>query len=184
MSDHIKQTIADLERKVQEYEAHSLRVKTTINELCAMADLPPRYAEAELNKTHGAGFVIRSDQFHARPLATIVREYLEMRKRADLGPASTEEIYAALAEGGYAFNTKTEQIARISLNNAINKNPIFYKLPNKKWGLLEWYPKAKRNDDDSEDASEVGTHQANEDKAKRSHDLAAEETAEKEANHK
>src|ERR1043165_1983979 len=113
MTDHIVQTISDLEKKVAEYEAHALRVKTTINELCEMAGLSPRYASAELQKSSRGGFAIRSDQFHARPQATVVREYLELRKRADLGPATVDEIFDALAQGGYKFNTKTEQIARI-----------------------------------------------------------------------
>lgn len=151
MNDHIVQTITDLEKKVAEYEGHALRVKTTINELCVMAGLPPRYAAAQLEKSAGGGMSIRSDQFHARPVATIVREYLEMRKRSDMGPATLEEIYDAMAQGGYEFQTKSEQIARISLSNALTKNTVFYKLPNKRWGLLEWYPKAKQRDDGDED---------------------------------
>jgi hypothetical protein len=151
MNDHIVQTITDLEKKVAEYEGHALRVKTTINELCVMADLPPRYAAAALEKSSGGGFAIRSDQFHARPLATIVREYLDMRKRADIGPATLEEIFDALAQGGYESQAKDERIARIALNNALTKNPVFYKLPNKRWGLLEWYPKAKQRDEGGDD---------------------------------
>jgi hypothetical protein len=147
MSDHIIQTIADLEKKVQEYEAHSLRVKTTINELCSMAGLPPRYAASALEKSSGGGFTIRSDQFHARPLATIVREYLEMRKGMDIGPATVDEIFDALAQGGYESQAKEERIAKIALYNALAKNPIFYRLPNKRWGLLEWYPKAKQENE-------------------------------------
>jgi hypothetical protein len=143
MSDHIIQTISDLEKKVQEYESNALRVKTTINELCGMAGIPKRYNAGDLEIT-GAGFKIRSDQFHGRPLATIVREYLEMRKRADIGPASLDEIFSALSEGGYESECKTEAIAKTSLYNSISKNPIFYKLPNKQWGLLEWYPNAKK----------------------------------------
>jgi hypothetical protein len=177
MSDHIKQTIADLEKKVHEYEAHSLRIKTTINELCSMAQLPPRYNPADLKKGQGVGFVIRSDQFHARPLATIIREYLEMRKASDLGPATVEEIYEALAEGGYAFNTKTDAIARISLSNAINKNPIFYKLPNKKWGLMDWYPNAKKkvaaSENDDGDEQEIGSAAVQEKREKREADERA-----------
>lgn len=180
MNDHIVQTITDLEKKVAEYEGHALRVKTTINELCVMAGLPPRYAAAALEKSSGGGFTIRSDQFHARPLATIIREYLEMRKRADLGPATTEEIFDALAQGGYESQAKDERIARIALNGALTKNPVFYKLPNKRWGLLEWYPKAKQRDDD-EDETAVGSEQARENKEKREREEAAQKSAEESA---
>jgi hypothetical protein len=150
MSDHIVQTISDLEKKVQEYEANSLRVKITINELCQMAGLPPRYPASSLEKSSVSGITIRSDQFHARPLATIVREYLEMRKNAGLGPALLEDVFEALAQGGYESQAKEERIAKIALYNALTKNPIFYRLPNKHWGLLEWYPKAKQRDDESD----------------------------------
>ena len=119
-----------------------------------MAGLPPRYAESALEKSSGSGFTIRSDQFHARPVATIVREYLEMRKRADIGPATLDEIFDALAQGGYESHAKDEQTARISLNNALTKNPVFYKLPNKRWGLLAWYPKAKQRDNSEDETTE------------------------------
>jgi hypothetical protein len=176
MSDHIVQTISDLEKKVQEYESNALRVKTTINELCSMAGIPKRYASGDLEPT-GGGFNIRSDQFHARPLATIVREYLEMRKRVDLGPATVDEIFDALAQGGYESGAKTDAIAKISLNNSINKNPIFYKLPNKRWGLLEWYPKAKQRQTEEDDGeSEVVQTSARE---KEDATLVAEEAASK-----
>jgi hypothetical protein len=36
------------------------------------------------------------------------------------------------------FQTKSDQIARSSLTNALTQNPVFDKLPNKRWGLLEW----------------------------------------------
>jgi len=140
--DHVIQTISDLEKKVAEYEANAVRLKTTINELCGMANIPPRYQSADLQLKSQA-FAIRSDQFHGRPTATCVREYLEMRKRSDLGPASLNEIFDALVSGGYEFNTKSDQVSRISLNNQLGKNPVFYRLPNKQWGLLEWYPKAR-----------------------------------------
>jgi hypothetical protein len=146
MSNTTTFTVADLEKMVAEHEAAAIRVKTIINELCVKGGLPPRYPAAELQQSAGGAFSIRSDQFHGRPLATCVREYLEMRRRSDLGPASNNEIFDALAEGGYEFGGKNDAIARTSTYNSINKNPVFYKLPNKKWGLREWYPNAKHQD--------------------------------------
>jgi hypothetical protein len=164
MSDHIIQTISDLENKVREYESNALRVKVTINELCGMAGIPKRYNAGDLELS-GGGFKIRSDQFHGRPLATIVREYLEMRKRADLGPATLDEIFAALAQGGYESDCKTDAIAKTSLYNSINKNAVFYKLPNKAWGLLEWYPNAKKRTIQNGDAEVEGVETAKDDAA-------------------
>jgi DNA-directed RNA polymerase delta subunit len=147
-------TIADLEKMVAEHEASAVRVKAIINELCAKSNLPPRYPASELQQSSGSVFNIRGDQFHGRPLATCVREYLEMRRRSDLGPATTNEIFDALAQGGYEFGAKNEQIARVSTYNSINKNPVFYKLPSKKWGLREWYPNAKQQDHEEEEVDE------------------------------
>jgi DNA-directed RNA polymerase delta subunit len=184
MSEHIIQTISDLEKKVQEYESNALRVKTTINELCGMAGIPKRYNAGDL-ELPGVGFKIRSDQFHARPLATIVREYLEMRKRADLGPATLDDIFGALAQGGYESDCKTEAIAKTSLYNSISKNSNFYKLPNKQWGLAEWYPNAKKKpiqaatEDDNGDPSEIGSAQVEENRQRRENDLAAQQAADR-----
>jgi len=121
-----------------------------------MAGIPRRYSVGDLEASTSS-FNIRSDQFHGRPLATIVREYLDMRKRADLGPASLDDIFSALAQGGYESECKTEAIAKTSLYNSISKNPAFYKLPNKQWGLLEWYPNAKKKTVQSGSAGEEET---------------------------
>ncbi len=146
---------------VADHEDSAVRLKTIINELCAKGGLPPRYGPSELERSSGASFDFRSDQFHARPLATCVREYLDIRRRANMGPATTNEIFDALAKGGYEFGAKNEQIARVSMYNSVNKNPAFYKLPNKKWGLREWYPNAKHqsegeHESDSKDGTKGG----------------------------
>src|ERR1039458_1348169 len=107
-------TIADLEKMVSEHESAAIRVKTIINELSIKAGLPARYSPSELHQATGGAFNIRSDQFHGRPLATCVREYLDMRRQSNLGPATTVEIYDALAQGGYEFGAKNEQVSRVS----------------------------------------------------------------------
>ncbi len=154
-------TIADLEKMVADHEASAIRLKSLVNEFCAKAGLPPRYAPSELQSVAGGVFSIRDDQFHGRPLATCVREYLEARRRANMGPASSNEIFDALAKGGYAFGAKNEQIARVSTYNSINKNPVFYKLPNKKWGLREWYPTAQNASENGEESNDKESSKAN-----------------------
>jgi hypothetical protein len=153
MSNNTTFTESDLEKMVAEHEAAAIRVKTIINELRVKSGLEPRYAPSELQQSSGGAFNFRDDQFHGRPLATCVREYLEMRRQSGLGPASSNEIYDALAKGAYEFGAKNEQVARVSTYNSINKNPVFYKLPNKKWGLREWYPNAKHQEQDGDDES-------------------------------
>jgi hypothetical protein len=165
--DYILKTIADLDRTIAEHEAKTIRLKESVNDLCGMAGIPTKYSVTALQSSTQV-FNIRSDLFHGRPLATSVREYLEMRRRADMGPAAIAEIFDALVSGGYEFNTKNDQISRVSLNNTISKNPIFYKLPNKRWGLQEWYPNArKRQPEEQDEADKVAGELA----------LAAEEAA-------
>jgi hypothetical protein len=135
-------TIADLEQMVAEHEASAARVKTIINELCIKSGLPVRYAPSELERRSAGAFKIRSDQFHGRPLATCVRELLEARRSAGMGPPTTNEIFDSLVEGAYEVGAKNAQVGRVSLYNSLTKNPAFYKLPNKTWGLREWYPTA------------------------------------------
>jgi hypothetical protein len=140
-------TLADLEKLVEEHESNAIRVKTIINELCRKNGLPERYPAQTLQRSSG-GFRIRSDQFHARPLATCLKEFLELRRNADLGPAAANEIFEALLKGGFSFGGKTEDINRAMVYNALTKNPAFYRLPNKQWGLREWYPNAKVDEKD------------------------------------
>jgi hypothetical protein len=143
MADPYQQIINEFLNDLKKAEEIVLHTKGTINALCEKAGKPKMFADSELTLSSKPQS-LRSDQFHGRPLATVVREYLEIRRQLEQGPATVAEIFDALVEGGYEFNTKNDQISRISLNGSMGKNPIFYKLPNKKWGLADWYPNAKR----------------------------------------
>jgi hypothetical protein len=143
MSEHIQKTIADLEEKLKQQLAEVSRSKRTINDLCEMAGLPARYADTEMKDATTVA-AMRSDQFYGRPLATAVREYLEMRKASNLGPATVNAIYDALVEGGFKFETTIPENAKRNLRISLAKNTaVFHRLPNGDWGLLDWYPAAK-----------------------------------------
>jgi hypothetical protein len=145
VSEHIKATIADLQNKLREQEKAVVKTKSFINMLCEEAGIPPMYAADDLDGSSASvNLTIRSDQFYGQPQATAVREILQMRKGRNQGPATVNELYAALVEGGFAFETKNEDNAKRGLRISITKNTaMFHKLPNGKIGLLEWYPKAK-----------------------------------------
>lgn len=166
MSDHLKATIADLQIKLREQEDQAVRTKTLINQLAEMAGMPPIYSVDDLTAKRDVSLSIRSDQFYGQPLATAVREVLEMRKGRNQGPATINEIFSALSEGGFAFETKNDENAKRGLRISISKNTaLFHKLPNGKIGLLEWYPNAKRtkksatthvDNDDGEEDNDAG----------------------------
>jgi hypothetical protein len=135
----ILSTIELLSKRVSGKEEEINKLKKLINELCGEAGIPLKFQDVSENES---GVSIRSDQFYGQTLNAALRTYLEQRK--NLGAASVSEIYVAIRDGGYKFETKSEDIARISLANALRKtSSIFHKLPNGKYGLLSWYPSAK-----------------------------------------
>jgi hypothetical protein len=92
---------------------------------------------------------MRRDQFYGVPLATAIREYLQMRRASNLGPATVNDIHAALVSGGFVFETRNEANAKRALYISLGKNTLmFHKLPSGTdatavFGLKEWYPRTK-----------------------------------------
>ncbi len=160
MSDHVRQTIADLEKHLAEDEQRVLDRKRLINQLSEMAGLGRRYSDAELQLRSAVSLSIRPDQFYGQPLAKAVKQILEMRKALNQGAATIAEIYAALVSGGYAFDTVNDDYAKRGLRMSLTKNTAqFHKLPNNTFGAKEWYPsipRASRSTRDSDDAAEAG----------------------------
>jgi hypothetical protein len=162
MSDEMNGTSAleRLESRLQRELEQVKKTKTAINAICEAFDQPVRYPDADQEIQASQ---IRSDLFYGQPLATCVRSILEMRRSANRGAATVNEIHAALTAGGYAFETKDENNAKRGLRISLSKNPIFHKVPGGEWGLLEWYPNAKvdkkedQEEDQSKDATAAGT---------------------------
>src|SRR5580700_10087658 len=131
MSDHIRQTIADLQKALAEDQRKVLDKKRLINQLAEHAGMGRIYTDTELQSGPSVNLAIQSDQFYGQPLASSIR--------------TINEIHAALVEGGFGFETKNEDNAKRGLRISITKNTsLFHKLPNGKFGLLEWYPNAKQ----------------------------------------
>ena len=148
MSAEIDQVIADLQAKLAEQEAKVIESKQLINLLCTQYGKRPIYADIELKQTPHVG-TFSADEFYGQSLSGSMKKILQHRKTTGLGPATPREIYDELVQGGYAFETANEQNringVRISLRKS---SSIFHRLPDKKrYGLLEWYPKAKRKQD-------------------------------------
>lgn len=142
MNDDIINTIEVLTNKVAAKEEEANKLKKLVNELCGEAGIAIRYADvSEPGKTISA---IRSDEFYGQTLTAAIRNYLERRKAANLGAASVTAIHKAIKDGGYKFETNSEENAKISVGNALRKtSSIFHRLPNGEYGLLAWYPSAK-----------------------------------------
>jgi hypothetical protein len=144
MSEQMKPAIAILQTELKEQEQQVIETKKLINSLCKRSGMPPMYADAELTVSGGVPLSIRSDQFYGQPLAGSIREILQMRRALNQGPATVNEIYDSLHEGGFKFETKNEDNSKRGLRISLMKNTaVFHKLPNGKFGLLEWYPNVK-----------------------------------------
>jgi hypothetical protein len=142
MSDHFSLTIEAVIKQIDDLERDVADKKRTVNDLCKLAGRPPVYASAT-PAAQGMGSLTK-DAFYGKKLATAVREVLERRKVAGLGAAMPIEIYDALVQGGFHFETKNEDNAKRGLYQSLTKNSTtFHKLPNGTYGLREWYPAIK-----------------------------------------
>jgi hypothetical protein len=135
--------ISKLEEQLRAQEKQIAETKRTINQILKVAGQPARYTD--INATTTASVTnIHGDAFYGRPLATVVREYLEMRKASNLGSATVNDIFEALTRGGYQFETKNDENAKRGLRISLTKNAAtFHKLPSGQYGLLDWYPEKK-----------------------------------------
>ena len=150
--------ISDLVAKIEDRMQPILEDQRTVNRLCVLAGQPPRYPNVD---TPRAGGSIKRDQFHGKPLASAVRQYLELRGPSDrggLGAATVNEIFDALITGGYKPETDDQENAKRGLRIALTKNSYMFRRVSSDtseggstYGLLEWYPNAKpqRADDDA-----------------------------------
>lgn len=144
--------IAGLQVQLQKMEREVREIKRLINKLSKLEGIDPPYPGAEEDSDDSSSISsMRRDLFYGVALATAIRKYLEMRRAAGQGPATVNDIYAALVAGGYKFDTANERNAKRGLYISLAKNSVtFHKLPSpggneeaSVFGLLEWYPNAK-----------------------------------------
>jgi hypothetical protein len=142
----INRMVADVEKK----EAEIGSLKRTVNTLCGYANLPARYPNID-DPSAGIGSVrINPGKFHKKPLATAVGEFLKMRgdpAKGGVGPATIDEIYAALLEGGFKFDAKNDSTAKRSLAISLAKNTAtFERLQSGHIGMRTWYHGSRGED--------------------------------------
>jgi hypothetical protein len=147
------------EQRLEAQEIQVIETKKTVNRLCEWADIPARYPDLDFSpsKPTCTG-VVRGDEYYEKPLAWVVRQILEARHGAGLGPATVDEIYAAMEDGSYQFEIPDRETAKRGLHISLAKNSsTFHKLPSGKFGMREWYPGVKEPKAD-ESANGNGHH--------------------------
>jgi hypothetical protein len=149
MSDHeLMPAIALMERKVDEAEQKVTQLLGALNVLRAEAGLPPRPGGGGGDGTAKVPTAIKPDTFFGKKQQTAIKQYLDMRKAQQLGPATPREIYDALAAGGYEFEAKSAEIALVGLRALLRKRTeTFVQLKNGTYGLDSWYPDRKKPKD-------------------------------------
>lgn len=145
MADHIDLAIADLEKRLAGQEDECADTRRAINALCKAGGKPPRYAEVEKKSVKAAGGPLRKDKYYGKPLASVVREILEVSQSLDQGPLTVAQIYDRMNEGGYVWDgTNVDNRKRVLRISLAKNTAVFHKLPGGEYGLTEWYP-AVRN---------------------------------------
>lgn len=167
MTDAFAPAIAALQGDLRDLERKTREIKNTINALCkhgGAAEMYPNLANEDgVAQVSG----IKADTFYGKTQATAAREYLDMRKASNQGPATPREIYEALVQGGFQFETGVEVNRMVGLRSNLRKNSkTFHRLPNGQYGLLAWYPNAKaakpssNGDDESDSKAATGVEPA------------------------
>ncbi len=142
--EHVKKTIEELKRAVEEKENDVLQNKKMVNSLCEMVKMAPVYTIKEERESPSVTN-LRGDEYYGKPLASVITEILERRKALGTGPAAIREMFEEMKAGGYLFETKSDANSQRGIRISMRKNSKFHKLPNGKWGLLGWYPNIKES---------------------------------------
>ncbi len=144
LDDPLMQAVTLLESQLKKQQRVVMETKRAINAIFLAGGEAPRYSDSDAEETSAPSLSIQSDQFYGQPLAASIRQILEMRRALKQGPVTVNELYDSLLVGGFKFETKNEDNAKRGLRISLTKNTVtFHKLPNGKFGLLEWYPNAK-----------------------------------------
>jgi hypothetical protein len=137
--------------KIAYHDAESAKLKQWVNTGDIIAGNEPRFPDAQgpafpwetpaaprASKGYGPG------TFFNKPFAGAVKTILTDRFEASgkkPTPASVDEIFEALTQGSFSFETSGADSQKNSIRISLGKNSVtFVKLPNSDlFGLVEWY---------------------------------------------
>lgn len=163
--------------KISANEAENTRLRIFINEADKLNGREPRFPDvgSATGSTSAVASQVTSKRWQAgeffnKPLAGVVRTILLARAEAAGGPspASVDEIYDALTQGTFNFETSGADAQKNGVRISLGKNSTtFVKLPNTDlFGLVEWYGKRPgkpgRKASNGEPTPSAGTGEAEE----------------------
>lgn len=138
---HFQKSILALQQTVTGLETEVADKKRLVNMLCAEAGADPIYNDIASPASIAGSLKIKRGQFFKKKTATAIREYLDIRHGADLGPATVDEIFEALEQGGFEFESKRADMNKRGLSISLAKNTqTFQRLPDgSTYGLAVWW---------------------------------------------
>lgn len=161
MSEHIAKTLADVQEAISKLEREVAQKKELANQLAGMGGLPLPYPVIETAEAPGSAVIAR-DAFVGQTLHSAMRLYLEKRRLTmpNSAPATVNEMFRGIQDGGYTFETKNEDNAKRNIRIVLGKNTNTFHRVGDAFGLLSWYgPKAlkksrKATGSEAEDGAE------------------------------
>lgn len=144
--------IEELNAKMKPFEEERARWQRWVNDGDVLAGREPRFknvGDASMFTVDGVlkpkGRQFSPGQFYNKPFAGAVKLIMLGRFEAngnEPSPASVEEIYDALTQGSFNFETSGADNQKNSIRISLGKNSsTFVKLPgaDQLFGLVEWY---------------------------------------------
>lgn len=169
-----QEVLASLVIKAEEHILRAAKAQRRANEWAEECDLLVPFPNIETEQARsGAGRLnVRPDQFatYSAPSGA-ARAYLELRGK-DVGATTLEDVYEALARGGFGFSSSNPEDARNGLRVALGKDRSFYRLPNGAYGLSEWYGRRKEKEEEEAAKLEKTTAEKKSDKKPKADDEA------------
>ena len=137
--------------EVKHLEDQAKGKKIALNQMAESMGIDMPFPQVEEESANAAGRLkIRIDQFLGKPLARAVAEFLRLSGKS-VGAKHWTDIVQALRDGGFELG-KT-RVAEDAARTTILKNTTLFKLVgDDAFGLVEWYPKVKKEKDDDDSA--------------------------------
>lgn len=146
--ESVERTIQLVQTRIHDLERQLVDQKKAVNTLCGLLGKPAMY---EIDGAATSSIEIVPDEFYGKKLRTAIRVILEKRRASGQGAATLDDLVDALVKGGYHFDRSNDENSKRGVYNTLSKNAgVFHKLPNGRYGLLEWYPHTRTGGTDHE----------------------------------
>jgi hypothetical protein len=147
MKPDYQPAIKGLLEEIARIDATARPLKMSVNTLHRLMGEPEPFDLDNVENNHATAArppTWRVDQFTGRVLSTCVVEILETNREHGLdGPATVDELFAALTAGGFRFQgtSGNEENTKRAIKIALTKNTTqFTKIKDDLYGLKKWYP--------------------------------------------